>query len=130
VTGLAAGTYTVLAVAVDDDGATTSSNSVTVTVAPAPVSTSPADVVFTASTNHATAVTNYRLAVHAAGKVPGVDAPVSTLDLGKPAPAANGDIAVSCSAFFTALPKGSYVLTVLAMGPSGTARSAAVAFTR
>ena len=49
--------------------------------------------------------------------------PVRTVDVGKPAPV-NGEISVNASATIQALPAGSYVSTVRATGPGGSARSA------
>ena len=59
-----------------------------------PTTTAPRLVVFTASTDHATNVTSYLLEVFAAGANPNTATPVATSDLGKPTPAANGDITV------------------------------------
>jgi hypothetical protein len=87
--------------------------------------------VFTASADHATNVTSYRLSVYTAGSNTATATPVATSDLGKPTPAANNDITVDRAAFFSALAPGSYVAVVTAIGPGGqTPSSPPVAFTR
>jgi regulation of enolase protein 1 (concanavalin A-like superfamily) len=127
---VAAGTYTIRAVAYDTSGASASSATVTVAVNGA-VSGPPTKVVFQASPDHATLVTSYRLEVFASTANPSTAAPVATSDLGKPAPASNGDITVDRASFFSALAPGSYVGTVSAIGPGGSTRSAPpVPFTR
>jgi hypothetical protein len=125
-----AGTYSLTAVAHDADGGSTTSGAVSVTVALAPQSTPPRYVVFTASSNHATAVTSYLLEVFASGANPATATPVATSDLGKPAPAANNDITVDRATFFSGLAAGNYVATVRAIGSGGTTRSTSVTFTR
>jgi hypothetical protein len=124
-----AGTYALTAVAHDAAGGSTTSGAVSVTVTTASGS-APRTVVFTASSNHATAVTNYLLEVFASGANPATATPVATSDLGKPAPAANNDITVDRATFFNGLAAGNYVATVRAIGSGGTARSTAVTFTR
>jgi regulation of enolase protein 1 (concanavalin A-like superfamily) len=129
-TNVREGTYTLTAKAIDAAAASATSAAVTVTVAVAPQSTPPRYVVFTASTNHATAVTNYVFDVFASGANPSTATPVATSDLGKPAPAANNDITVDRATFFSGLAPGNYVATVTAAGPGGRTRSASVTFTR
>jgi len=68
--------------------------------------------------------------VFAAGANPSTATPVSSSDLGKPAPALNNDISVDRSAFFSALPTGSYLATVTSVAPGGRTRSAPISFTR
>lgn len=123
-----AGTYTLTAVASDADGGSATSASVSITVLAAPAA--PRYVVFTASVDHSTAVTSYLFEVFASGADPATATPVASSDLGKPTPAANGDITVDRATFFAALPAGSYVATVSAVGPGGSGRSAPVTFTR
>jgi regulation of enolase protein 1 (concanavalin A-like superfamily) len=125
---VAAGSYTLRAVAYDAAGASATSAAVTVTVTTA--SGPPRTVVFTASSNHATAVTNYLLEVFASGANPATATPVATSDLGKPAPAGNNDITVDRATFFNGLAAGNYVATVSAIGVGGRTRSTSVTFTR
>jgi len=127
-TNLAAGTYTLKAVAYDAAGASASA-SVSVTVTGG-TQTPPRWVVFVASSTHATGVTNYQLRVFAAGANTATATPVATSDLGKPTPAANGEITVDRGAFFTALAVGNYAATVMAIGPGGQVQSSAITFTR
>jgi len=122
-----AGTYSLTAVAFDLDGGSATSVPVTVTVAG---SAAPTIVSFQKSTDHATMVTYYLLEVFAAGANPSTATPISSLNLGKPTPAADGSITLTETAFFSALAKGSYIATVSAIGSTGTGRSAAVSFTR
>ena len=125
----AAGVYTLTAVAHDADGNSTTSGPVTVTVE-APVTTPPRYVVFTASSDHATNVTSYLLEVFASGANPSTAAPIASSDLGKPAPASNGDITVDRGTFFSNLAPGNYVATVTAIGPGGRTRSGSITFAR
>jgi regulation of enolase protein 1 (concanavalin A-like superfamily) len=126
---VAAGTYSITAVAVDAAGARATSAAANVTVNTAS-SGAPNTVIFTASADHATNVTSYRLSVYTQGSNPATATPVATSDLGKPTPAANNDITVDRAAFFSALAPGTYVATVMAIGPGGQTQSASVTFTR
>ncbi len=125
---VAAGTYSLTAVAYDAAGAsaTSAARSVTVTAA----STPPRLVVFTASTDHSTNVTSYLLKIFAAGANPATATPVASSSLGKPAPASNRDITVDRATFFSGLAAGNYLATVTAIGNGGQTPSASVAFTR
>jgi regulation of enolase protein 1 (concanavalin A-like superfamily) len=125
-----AGTYTVTARAYDAAGLTATSAAVSVTVAAAAPPAAPIAVVFTASTDHATNVTSYRLSVFAANANPATATPIATSDLGKPTPDANNDVTVDRASFFSALPGGSYLATVTAIGPGGETQSGSVAFSR
>ncbi len=125
-----AGTYTLSAIAYDAAGASATSASITVVVATAPTSSVPRAVVFHESADDATLVTSYRLDVFASGADPATATPVATVNLGKPAPDANGDITVDESSLFSALAPGNYLATVSAVGSGGSSRSAAVTFTR
>jgi len=128
-TNVAAGSYTLTAVAVDAAGNRTTSTAANVTVAAA-TQTPPRLVVFTASSDHATNVTSYRFDVFTSGANPATATPVATANLGKPTPASNGDITVDQSTLFSNLAVGSYIATVTAIGPGGSTRSATVSFTR
>ena len=75
-------------------------------------------------------MSNYVLKVFAATANPATATPLATSDLGKPTPAANGEITVDRQTFFTALAAGNYQATVTAIGPGGQTAGAAIAFTR
>lgn len=124
-----AGTYSVTAVAYDAGGLKTTSAPVLITVS-AGVLSAPRMVVFGASSDHATNVTSYVLKVFPSGANTATATPVATSDLGKPAPAWNGEISVDRETFFRNLPAGSYIATVTAIGPGGQTPSASVSFTR
>lgn len=124
-----AGTYTLTAIAYDAAGASATSAAVSVTVAGS-TTTAPRQVVFTASSNHSTSVTNYVLKVFSASANPSTATPIATSDLGKPTPASNGDITVDRASFFSGLAAGNYQATVTAVGSGGQAQSTAVTFTR
>ena len=128
-TGPQAGTYSLTAVAIDNDGASASSAPDTITVLPATTSP-PRLIVFHASTDHATLVTRYELRIFASGANPATATPLATSDLGKPTPDANGDITVDRATFFSSLAAGSYVAAVSAIGSGGATASGGVAFTR
>jgi hypothetical protein len=118
------------AIAYDAAGASATSAPITVVVAAAPLPSAPHAVVFHESTDDATLVTSYRLDVFAGAADPASASPVVTVDLGKPAADANGDITVDESTVFSALAPGTYLATVSAVGAGGSSRSAAVSFTR
>lgn len=125
-----AGTYSLTAVARDDDGATRTSAAVSIVVNPVAIQPPPSGIVFTASADHASLVTSYRLEIYNAGATPGRSTPLATSNLGKPQPGSNGDITVVLTSFFEGLAPGSYIASVAAIGSGGTARSAPVSFTR
>jgi hypothetical protein len=115
-----AGTYSLIAVARDSAGASTTSAARTVTVTAAQ---SPSTAVFVPSSNHATAVSNYVLEIFTAGTNTTGATPLATQNLGKPA-VVNGECSANISSAIAALPSGNYVATVSAVGAGGTARSA------
>jgi regulation of enolase protein 1 (concanavalin A-like superfamily) len=127
---VAAGTYSVKAIAYDNTGASTSSATSTITVNSV-TSTIPTGVIFTASPDHATLVTYYELRIYAPGANPSTATPIATSNLGKPTPATNNDITVNnLSTFFGALTVGNYVGAVAAVGSGGASVSTGVTFTR
>jgi regulation of enolase protein 1 (concanavalin A-like superfamily) len=128
-TNVAAGTYTLTAVAVDAAGNRTTSTAASVTVGTTAL-TPPRLVVFTASTDHETNVNSYRLDVFTSSANPATATPVATANLGKPTPDANNDITSDQSTLFSNLRVGNYIATVTAIGPGGSTRSATVSFTR
>jgi len=127
-TSVPAGTYALNAIAYDNTGASTTSATVSVTVTAA--TSLPTTVSFLKSADHNTLVQYYLLEVFPAGSDPNTATATSALNLGKPTPDASGVITLNEASFFTALPKGSYIATVSAVGSGGKGRSTPVAFTR
>jgi regulation of enolase protein 1 (concanavalin A-like superfamily) len=119
-TNVAAGSYSLTAVARDNAGGTRTSAAIAVTVTA--VAPRPSTLVFTASPDHATNVTSYIVALYR-GVDPVTASPVATRDIGKPTPA-NGDISIDISTLVDPLPAGSYYAVVRASGPGGTTASA------
>ena len=119
-TGVPPGTYSVTAVARDNDGGTTVSGARTVGVLSASM---PKRAVFAPSSDHATGVARYLVEFFPAGAVPGLANPVATVDIGKP-PIVNGECQADVSGTLSKLPTGAYVATVVAVGSGGSARSA------
>ena len=99
-TAVAAGSYSLTAVAVDNGGASTTSGAVNVTVS-GTVST-PTTVVFNPSPDHATLVSSYSVALYRAGD-PVTATPVATKNLGKPTPV-NDEISASITDIVNPLP--------------------------
>jgi hypothetical protein len=118
---VAAGTYSIMAVARDNAGATTSSSARTVVVNGASM---PDTAAFAPSSNHATAVTSYLLEVFTSGANPVTANPMASQNLGKPS-VVNGEITADVGTTVNGLPSGSYVATVTAIGPGGQVQSAA-----
>jgi hypothetical protein len=119
-TNVAAGSYSLTAVARDNAGGTRTSTAVAITVtATLP---RPTTVVFVPSADHATNVTSYIVAIYRAAD-PVTASPVATRDIGKPA-IVNGEISVDISTLVDPLPAGSYYSVVRASGPGGTTASA------
>jgi hypothetical protein len=132
--GVPQGIHPIMSVAYDQAGASTSSavSTVTVVAAPRPPPPPPGGrgtrtVVFTASADHAQVI-GYLLEVFAAGANAATAVPIAVSDLGKPSPGAANTIALDRTAFLTALPPGTYIATVTAVGAGGRSRSAAVTF--
>jgi hypothetical protein len=117
-----AGTYSLTAVALDNAGAQTTSAARTITVNNPPMAS---HAVFNASSNHDTAVTSYRLDIFTNGADPNTATPIQTQNLAKPAVANGAECSVDISATIQSLPSGTYIATVTAIGPGGTARSSA-----
>jgi regulation of enolase protein 1 (concanavalin A-like superfamily) len=115
---VAAGAYTLTAVAVDNRGASSVSGGVLITVGGSVAV--PRQLIFTASTNHSTSVTSYRLDIFPAGAP---STAIRTQNVGKPTPV-NGDITVDILALVQGLPAGNYFITMTAIGPGGSAQSA------
>jgi hypothetical protein len=118
---VAAGSYSVTAVAVDNSGARTTSAPVAVTVTSA--TTLSKTLMFTPSTDNSMNVTSYTLDIFTAGANPSTATPVKSQNVGKP-PIVNGDMSVDVSQVIASLPPGSFFGTVTATGPGGSTRSA------
>jgi YVTN family beta-propeller protein len=118
-TASTARTYVFSAVAVDNQGAATTSASVSVTVT-AP--SRPSTAVFEPSADNPS-VTQYVLDIFSAGSDPATAAPVGTQNLGKP-PIVAGEMTADIAATTALLPSGNYVATVTAVSGSQRARSA------
>ncbi|HXW04604.1 MAG TPA: Ig-like domain-containing protein [Vicinamibacterales bacterium] len=116
---VAAGTYSLTAIARDDRGASRTSASVTITVGGVVRGTT---LAFTPSADHATSVTSYSVALRRSTDAV-TATPVASRDLGKPA-VVNSEIAVDISALVDPLPSGSYYAVVTAIGSGGAAASA------
>jgi hypothetical protein len=128
---VAGGTYSLSARAVDAAGHQTQSAAASVTVnEPPPPPPSTFTVAFTASTDHDEDVTSYMLHVFSNGADPNTDTPVASSDLGKPAPDPSREIRVDRTSFLSGLAPGTYLVTVSAVGPGGSGRSAPYSFTR
>jgi regulation of enolase protein 1 (concanavalin A-like superfamily) len=118
---VAAGSYSLTAVARDNAGGRRTSTAVAVTVTA--VAPKPTTLVFTASADHSTSrVTSYIVVLYR-GADPVTASPVATRDVGKPTPV-NGDISVNISTLVDPLPAGTYYSVVRASGPGGTTASA------
>ena len=120
---VAAGSYSLTAVARDNLGGTRTSSAVSVSITAG--ATRPTSVAFTAPADHATNVNSYAVAIYR-GTEP---SPVATRDLGKPTPV-GGDISVDISTLVNPLPVGTYRAVVRASGPGGTTASAPATFTK
>lgn len=118
-TNVAAGTYSLTAVARDNAGATRTSAAVSVTVSAA--GTPATRVQFTPSSDHSTNVTSYVVAIYR-GSDPVTASPVATRDLGKPTPT-SGSITVDVSTLVNSLPAGSYKAVVRATNAAGVTAS-------
>jgi hypothetical protein len=114
---VAAGSYTLTAAAQDNLGASTVSLAVSITVDPSIAL--PTLLIFTASTNHSTAVDSYRMEVFPAD----TSTAIRTENLGKPTPV-DGDISVDVASLVQGLSSGTYFFTVTAIGAGGSAQSA------
>jgi regulation of enolase protein 1 (concanavalin A-like superfamily) len=125
---VAAGTYSLTAVAVDNTGATATSAARSITVNPSGGG-GQRNAVFTASPDHNTLVSGYVFEVFANGANPSTATPLATQSLGKPA-VVNGEITADVTTTINALAPGTYQATVSAIGSGGGSRSAPVTVTR
>jgi regulation of enolase protein 1 (concanavalin A-like superfamily) len=119
---VAAGNYSVTAVAPDDKGATTTSAAIAIAVsaaAPPPVTT---NVVFVPPADYSTNVTSVAVELRRASDAVTVS-PVASRNLGKPA-VVGGEITVDISTLVDPLPGGSYYAVIVSTGPGGSTPSA------
>jgi regulation of enolase protein 1 (concanavalin A-like superfamily) len=114
-----AGSFSLTAVARDNQGATTRSAARAITVSTLAI---PKRAIFTASPDHST-ITRYQLDIFTAGTSPGSARPIAGQNLGKPS-VINGDCTVDIAATISALPGGKYYATVVAIGSTGTSTRA------
>lgn len=118
---VAAGSYSLTAVARDNGGSTRTSAGVAITVSTA--GSIPTRVTFEPSDDHASNVTEYSVAAYRSS-TPSTGAPAASRSLGKPTPV-SGQITVDISTIVNPLPAGSYYVVVSAVGPGGTTPSSA-----
>jgi hypothetical protein len=122
-----AGSYQLTAVARDDDAGVTVSAARTVTVNDPQL---PGRAVFTASSNHDTAVDYYVVEIFPDGADPDGANAVAAQNIGKP-PVVNGECESDIQAMIQSLAPGNYFGTVTAVGSAGSARSSpSPSFTR
>jgi regulation of enolase protein 1 (concanavalin A-like superfamily) len=117
---VAAGTYTLTAVATDNGGEASTSPAVLITVTAAPTSV-PTRVAFTPPVDYATNVTSCAVQLRRATD-PLSATPVASRDLGKPTPV-NGEISVDITSLVDPLSPGSYYAVIVAKGPGGSTGS-------
>jgi regulation of enolase protein 1 (concanavalin A-like superfamily) len=129
-TAVPAGTYSLTAVATDNDGGRATSATVGVKVTATTTTSPPTAIAFHASADHATLVTRYELRIFASGANLSTATPIATSDLAKPVPDIYGDITVNRATLFSALAPGSYVAAVRAIGLGGSSTSVGIPFTR
>jgi regulation of enolase protein 1 (concanavalin A-like superfamily) len=118
-TNVAAGSYSLTAVARDNLGATRTSAAVSVTVTTAGP---PTRAVFNPSPDHGV-VTHYLLEIFRQGETPGTSTPIASRNLGKPA-VVNNEISVDIATLITPLAPGNYIATVSSVNANGSGRSA------
>jgi hypothetical protein len=115
-----AGAYSLTAVARDEDGGMTVSAARGITVTNGSL---PRRALFTASSNHYTAVDYYVLEIFPVGADPDGANPVAAQNLGKP-PVVSGECDVDIQLLIQGLSPGNYFGVVRAFGLYGSARSA------
>ncbi len=127
-TNVAAGSYSLTAVATDNAGAKTTSAAVAITVQ-ALVAAIPTAVAFTPGADYATNVTSYSVELRRATDS-ATATPVASRNIGKPA-IVSGTISVDVSSLVDPLPAGSYYAVIVTIGPGGSTPSApSAAFTK
>jgi hypothetical protein len=118
---VSAGTYSLTAVATDNEGATATSQPISVTVAAASIVTLPTTLVFVPPLDYLTNVDSYTVELRRSiDKV--TASPVAATNLGKPV-VVGGEISVVISTLVDPLPAGSYYAVVVSIGPGGSTPS-------
>ena len=118
---VAAGTYSLTAVAADNGGGAATSPGVSITVAAAPPPGVATSVAFTPPADYATNVTSCAVQLRRSTD-PGSATPIASRDLGKPTPV-NGEISVDITSLVDPLAAGSYYAVVVTTGPGGSTNS-------
>jgi hypothetical protein len=67
--------------------------------------------------------------IYAVGATPGVDTPLASQNLGKPA-IVSGECSADVTATINALPLGNYLVVLGSVGTGGIGRGAPISFTR
>ncbi|MCA1560759.1 MAG: hypothetical protein LC753_20350, partial [Acidobacteria bacterium] len=116
-----AGTYSLTAVATDNEDETATSVPISVTVAAAPTQPLPTTLVFVPPVDYATNVNSCTVELRRSGDAV-TASPVATRNLGKPA-VVGGEISVDISTLVDPLPAGSYYAVVVSTGPGGSTPS-------
>jgi chitinase len=119
---VAAGTYSLTAVAIDNGGGAATSPGVLITVATALPASVPTRVVFTPPTDYATNVTSCTVQLRRATD-PLSATPIAQRNLGKPTPV-NGEVSMDITTLVDPLAPGSYYAVIVATGPGGSTASA------
>jgi hypothetical protein len=118
---VSAGTYSLSAVATDNEGATATSAPVSVTLAAAAIVSLPTTLIFVPPLDYATNVNSYTVELRRS--IDEITAsPVAATSLGKLA-VIGGEISVVISTLVDPLPAGSYYAVVVATGPGGSTSS-------
>jgi hypothetical protein len=120
-TNVAAGTYSMVAVAIDNLQAYSVSPVAGITVTG--VATATKTLMFAPSADNDANVTSYTLEIFAAGQDPATARAAASQNLGKPAAVA-GTVSVDITPLVAPLPAGSFIASVTAIGPGGSTRGA------
>jgi hypothetical protein len=124
-----AGTYSLTAIATDNQGAKTTSAPISVTVTAVAPSPLPTNVVFVPGGDYATNATSVTVELRRSGDAVTV-APVATRNLGKPA-IVSGEVTADISTLVDPLASGSYYAIIVTTGAGGsTPSSPSSAFTK
>ncbi len=126
---VAAGTYSLTAIATDNAGGITISSPVSITVAGTLLPIIQTKLIFTVPADYATNVTSGIVQLRRSVDAP-TATPVAARDIGKP-PVVSGEVTVDISTLVDPLPSGSYYGVVVVTGPGGsTPSSPSAAFSK